>query len=134
MPAIRSSSRENDPNLGPHKVPVSVARGVVRCPSVSGRRPGSAALLAGVLVVVFASATAAASRGHRVGSLRNEVHTLDARAHHALLDLYALDTRLHAAQARLDSLQVEATQLRKDKMLLAQQRSEERRVGKGGKD
>ena len=46
---------------------------------------------------------------------------LASRAHSALLDLYALDTRFGAAQTRLASLQAQATRLREQQQLLAQQ-------------
>ena len=69
------------------------------------------------------STAAAASGGYRdrVTSLRNDVNALDARAHHAVLDVYALDTRLHDTQARLESLHTEAARLRNQQTLLAQQ-------------
>jgi len=46
---------------------------------------------------------------------------LASRAHGALLDLYALDTRFGAAQTRLASLQAQASQLRAQQAMLAQQ-------------
>ena len=46
---------------------------------------------------------------------------LDARAHHALLDLYALDTRYNSARAQLASLESKATRLRAQQQQLAQQ-------------
>jgi cystine transport system substrate-binding protein len=51
------------------------------------------------------------------------VSTLESRTHRALLDLYALDSRLHAARAHLSSLQVHAARLRDEQTLLAQQLS-----------
>jgi peptidoglycan DL-endopeptidase CwlO len=56
-----------------------------------------------------------------VSLLRSDVAALDARAHHAVLDLYALDTRLSEAEARLASLQTEAVRLRNEQAVLAQQ-------------
>jgi cystine transport system substrate-binding protein len=53
--------------------------------------------------------------------LRGQSSTLDARAHHALLDLYALDTRYRTAQATLASLQSQATRLQTQRHQLAQQ-------------
>ncbi len=46
---------------------------------------------------------------------------LGARTHHALLDLYALDSRLNAARDRLSALEAEAARLRNEQALLAQQ-------------
>jgi 3D (Asp-Asp-Asp) domain-containing protein len=51
------------------------------------------------------------------------VSALDSQTHRALLDLYALDSRLHAAQARLLVLQAQAARLRDEQALLAQQLS-----------
>jgi cystine transport system substrate-binding protein len=56
-----------------------------------------------------------------VDSLQTDVTSLQARSHRALLDLYALDTYLHAAQARLAALQAEAAQLRTQSLLLRTQ-------------
>ncbi len=53
--------------------------------------------------------------------LRSQSGTLDARAHHALLDLYALDTRYRTAQAALASLQSQAARLQTQQHELAQQ-------------
>ncbi len=71
---------------------------------------------------MLAGVSAAAAAGP-VDSLQNDVSSLQARAHHALLDLYALDTRLHAAQSRLAALQAEATRVRAQQGLLRQQLS-----------
>jgi peptidoglycan DL-endopeptidase CwlO len=75
------------------------------------------------VVVVLASAAAAASGSYRdrVQSLRSDASALDARSHRALLDLYALDTRLQAAQSHLVSLQVAADRLQSEQAILAQQ-------------
>jgi cystine transport system substrate-binding protein len=48
------------------------------------------------------------------------VSTLESRTHRALLDLYALDSRLHAAQASLSALQAQAARLHDEQALLAQ--------------
>ena len=77
------------------------------------------------LVLVGVSVAAAAGPG---GSLRQQVTTLQARTHRAILDLYALDTRLHAAQARLTALQSQAQHLHNEQALLAQQLSAARRT------
>jgi 3D (Asp-Asp-Asp) domain-containing protein len=86
---------------------------------VGGRSTRAAVRLAGISLVVLAavSAAAAAPPGPRDASV------LQARTHAALLDLYALDTRLHNAQARLATLQSQAAQLRKQQVQLAQQLS-----------
>jgi 3D (Asp-Asp-Asp) domain-containing protein len=86
---------------------------------VGGRSIRAAGRLAGISLVVLAavSAAAAAPPGLRDGSI------LRARTHAALLDLYALDTRLHNAQARLATLQSQAALLRKQQAQLAQQLS-----------
>jgi cystine transport system substrate-binding protein len=44
--------------------------------------------------------------------------TLGAKTHRALLDLYAIDTRLHAANARIASLDAEEAQLRDEQQRL----------------
>lgn len=72
------------------------------------------------IVLVGVSAAAAASPG---GSLQNEVKALQARAHRALLDLYALDTRLQTAESRLKSLETQANHLRVQQALLERQLS-----------
>jgi 3D (Asp-Asp-Asp) domain-containing protein len=54
-------------------------------------------------------------------SLRNQASTLDARAHQALLDLYALDTRYRTARAALASLQSRAAQLQTQQHELTQE-------------
>jgi cystine transport system substrate-binding protein len=50
-----------------------------------------------------------------------DASVLRAKTHAALLDLYALDTKLHDAQARLGALESEAAQLRRQQAQLAQQ-------------
>ena len=98
---------------------------------MSGRRAQSAATLAGltaVLVLVAVSAAVAAGPGLKASSLQGQASVLNARAHHALLDLYALDTRLHAAQARLAALDSEASRLRGQRALLSQELTATRRT------
>jgi 3D (Asp-Asp-Asp) domain-containing protein len=89
----------------------------------------SAARLAGVasatLVLAGASAVAAASPGE---SLRSQVNSLQTRTHRALLDLYALDTRLDTARVRLTSLRAQAEQLRRQQALLSRQLSATKRT------
>ena len=67
------------------------------------------------LVLAGVSGAAAASPGD---SLQNQVSSLQGRTHRALLDLYALDTRLQTAQSRLTSLQAQAQRLRQQQALL----------------
>ena len=78
-----------------------------------------------MLVFAVASAAAAAGPGTqyrgKAAELQQQASVLASRAHSALLDLYALDTRLGAARTRLASLQAEADQLREQQLLLAQQ-------------
>ena len=90
--------------------------GVVRSPALNGRRTRSAARLAGIgsaIALVAGSTAAAAGPGgrYRTQALRLEVQaqTLDTRVHHALLDLYALDSRLNAAEQRAAALRMRAT-------------------------
>ena len=90
---------------------------------VRGRSTRSAAQLAGTcvaLLLVGVSAAAAAGRGD---SLQNQLSSLQARTHRALLDLYALDTRLNTAQSQLADLEVQADRLRGQQALLKQQLS-----------
>lgn len=63
----------------------------------------------------------AAGAAGPASSLRHEVSSLHARTHLALLDLYAIDTRLRAAQSRLAALQAESARLRNEQELLEQQ-------------
>ena len=56
------------------------------------------------------------------------MQSLHARARHALLDLYALDSRLQAAQQRLSALQTQAASLKRDDQLLQQQLSSTRQT------
>jgi 3D (Asp-Asp-Asp) domain-containing protein len=77
---------------------------------VGSPRTRSAARLAGAsitLALLGVSAALAAGPMHA-----SRVRALDSQAHRALLDLYALDTRLHAEHARLDALDARATRLR----------------------
>jgi len=96
--------------------------------TVSGRRTRSAARLAGVSAVLAAAvvSTAAASNPgapahHRAAVLRVKAQALDSRAHKALLDLYALDSRLATAQTQLAALENESLRLQVAQSQLAQQ-------------
>lgn len=78
-----------------------------------------------MLVLVVVSAATAAQPGapfrSRAATLQQQASVLASRAHSALLDLYAVDTRFGAAQTRLASLQAQAAQLHAQQVLLAQQ-------------
>ena len=54
-------------------------------------------------------------------SLQSQIRGLQARARHALLDLYALDTRMHAAQARLNALEAQEASLQREQSFLARE-------------
>ena len=91
-------------------------------------KPGTrtAARLAGAAgALVFACVSGAGAAGP-VDTLQVQVQALHARARHALLDLYALDSRLQAAQQRLSTLQAQATSLQREDRLLQQQLSSTR--------
>jgi len=81
-----------------------------------------------VLVLLAVSAASAAGPVDTTSSLRSQASTLDARAHHALLDLYALDTRYRTAQAALASLQAQAAHLQTQQHELTQQISATRQT------
>lgn len=98
---------------------------------MSGRRAQSAATLAGLtgaVVLATVSAAGAAAPGQRSAALRSQSSALDARAHHALLDLYAIDSRYQAAQSALATLESQATRLRAQQALLTVQLSATRRT------
>jgi cystine transport system substrate-binding protein len=105
---------------------------------LSRRRRKSAAKLAGgsariagvsaAFVLLAVSAAAAAGPRDTTASLRSQASTLDARAHQALLDLYALDTRYRTAQATLESLRSRAAQLQTQQHELTQQISATRQT------
>ncbi len=77
-----------------------------------------------MLVLAGVSAAAAAGPGsQQAATLRSQTSGLDSRAHHALLDLYALDTRLQSARARLALLETQSARLRAQRELLSQQLS-----------
>jgi 3D (Asp-Asp-Asp) domain-containing protein/septal ring factor EnvC (AmiA/AmiB activator) len=79
-------------------------------------------LFAGVAAALFdaATVTTAGARGPGA-SLRAQASALASQTHRALLDLYSLDTRLHAAQARLATCEGQAAQLRRERAQLSQQ-------------
>ncbi len=77
-----------------------------------------------MLALAVVSGAAAAGPGvQQASTLRTAASVLDTRAHHALLDLYALDTQLQTARARLAALRTESAQLRTQQIQLAQQLS-----------
>jgi peptidoglycan DL-endopeptidase CwlO len=95
---------------------------------VSAPRTRAAARLTALLavfVLVGVSVAAAAGPIHTQGAALDVLHV---RTHNALLDLYALDTRLQTAQGHLTSLEAQTEQLRRQQLLLAQQLSATRRT------
>jgi len=76
--------------------------------------------ISAAFVLVGVSVATAAGTGE---SLRRQASTLESRTHRALLDLYALDSRLHAAQTHLSALQAQAARLRDEQALRTQQLS-----------
>jgi len=74
-----------------------------------------------VLVLLVVSAAAAAGPVQSTARLRSQAGILDARAHDALLDLYALDSRYRQAQVQLASLEARAASLRAQQRQLTQQ-------------
>src|SRR5581483_131715 len=92
-------------------------------PTVSARRTRSAALLAFVTaVLVIAGGSRAATRpADRAHSLHAQASVLASHVQSATLALYALDSRLDAARAKLASLNAEASRLRTQQAQLRQQ-------------
>jgi 3D (Asp-Asp-Asp) domain-containing protein len=90
---------------------------------VGGPRTRSAARLAGTSAALVLAGVSAAAAAGPVDSLQNQVSSLHARTHRALLDLYALDTRLQTEQSELTSLQAQAERLRQQQALLRLQLS-----------
>jgi 3D (Asp-Asp-Asp) domain-containing protein len=90
---------------------------------VGGPRTRSAARLAGLAAALVLAGVSAAAAARPVDSLQNQVSSLQARTHRALLDLYALDTRSQTAQSELTSLLAQASRLRQQQALLRLQLS-----------
>lgn len=86
---------------------------------------GRSAAFAAVLTLTAASAALAAPKTADRNRKRSQVATqqLDARAHQALLSVYALDSQLHAWRNRLASLGANATALRQRRVSLRQELS-----------
>jgi 3D (Asp-Asp-Asp) domain-containing protein len=61
-------------------------------------------------------------------SLQKQLKGVQSRTHRALLDLYALDTHLHAAQSQLTLLHAQAARLDRQQALLEQQLSATQRT------
>ena len=78
-------------------------------------------MLAAAVVSTATASNAGAPSHHRAAQLRVRAQSLDTRAHRALLDLYALDSRLGTAQTRLSALQGESLRLQIAQSRLAQQ-------------
>jgi peptidoglycan DL-endopeptidase CwlO len=82
--------------------------------------------LLGIAFVAIAAAAAPAAAGSdpggRAAALRAENDRLAAQTRSAVLDLYALDSRLQAARAQLDSLRADARRLRVERARLVEAR------------
>ena len=74
-----------------------------------------------MLLLAAASATAGASPGLRAHDLQQQASAIDAKVHGAVVDLYALDSRLDTARAHLAGLLARAGQLRHEQQMIAQQ-------------
>jgi len=90
---------------------------------VGAPRTRSAARLTALSAAFVLAGVSVAAAAGPVDSQRSALGVLHARTHRALLDLYALDTQLHTAQARVSSLQAQTEQLRREQQQLAQQLS-----------
>jgi peptidoglycan DL-endopeptidase CwlO len=84
------------------------------------RRPWVGVALAAAVVAVVAVSAAGASHGG-TGSLRARDSAIVAKSRAAVLDLYALDRRLGAAQARLATLEKQELALAAQRNVLARQ-------------
>ena len=73
------------------------------------------------MLVFTAASPAASGTGGRERTLRAQASALAAQAQSASLDLYALDAKLHRAQARLVSLDSTAARLRTQQLQIEQQ-------------
>jgi 3D (Asp-Asp-Asp) domain-containing protein len=93
------------------------------------------AALAAVLTLTAASAALAApgTAGHAAGGADPVTQQLEARAHQALLSLYALDSHLHAWQSRVASLERQATTLRRERAALREELSAARSSLRSGR-
>src|SRR5919198_1652931 len=99
---------------------------VLRCRPVSTRHrllPVPVAVLVGALLAVSLAGSGGAGSApallQRAHELRAANTALGARTHAALLQLYALDSRLARAHARLDALTAQAEALRRERVLTA---------------
>ncbi len=88
------------------------------------RRPPSLSwvpLAALIVLVAFALGAPEAVSASRIGSLRRQADQLTARTHRALLDLYALQSQLVRARARLASVHAEVRLVRAQRALVQRQ-------------
>jgi len=95
---------------------------------VRSTRAGSAARLAGAAAALVLAGVSAAGAALPGDSLQPQSHSLESRTHRALLDLYALDSRLHTARGRLSSLEKQAAQLGDEQAQLTQRLTATRRT------
>src|ERR671938_1408038 len=100
--------------------------GLLRCRLVTPRHrllPVPVTVLLGMLLAVSLAGSGGADSApallQRAHDLRAANTALAARTHAALLQLYALDSRLARAHARLDALTAQAEALRRERVLTA---------------
>jgi 3D (Asp-Asp-Asp) domain-containing protein/peptidoglycan hydrolase CwlO-like protein len=89
----------------------------------SRRRAAQIAGLVALLSLAVASAALASGATGRAGV---RAQRLDTAVHHATLDLYVLDTRLHAARTRLSALEAASAQLHRECGALRQELTADR--------
>jgi 3D (Asp-Asp-Asp) domain-containing protein len=94
------------------------------------RRPRTrkAASFAGAFGALAIGIVSGASAAGPADTLQSQVAGLQAQAQHALLDLYALDSRLHSAQNRLNGLEAQAASIQREEELLTRELSATRRT------
>jgi 3D (Asp-Asp-Asp) domain-containing protein len=83
--------------------------------------PAFAAVVAAIGAAVISPSAGNAERPRQVGELRAENRTLAARQHGAVLELYALDSRLEHSRAELASLRGRLARLQGARVRLARQ-------------
>ena len=122
-PLSSRSPTRRSPKCDPKKLlePAGTSRrqaktspGVLRLPPLSGRphTPSWLAVGAATCIVIFALAPAgAAERSHELSRLRAESVDIAHQKRAAVLQLYALDSQLGSAQARLSSLEADVARL-----------------------
>ena len=113
---------------GPHKVG-EVQRFVWYGPALVGRpRTRSAAQLAAASAALVLAGVSAAGAAQPGDSLRKQAQALDSRTHRALLDLYALDSRLACSTSTFVVAREQTARLRNEQAQLVQQLGATRRT------